>query len=263
MPCSCDCPCASGAAADTEDGEAGQVGRCGEQVEVRVKFGSSSDSCSSAAVAASHQLSQSAFHLWASASVVVTPIGVAGSGAGSGQESYVAAECDGPAPSRGGAVGAQRAVGASRFELGDAIAGFVASDGDFLAGGAGDCLGAQVDVKVVLAVTPARRDRRLGLAARVDAGPSQDIQEVSAAIGGVAVHLRAGRALGRLPGLTTALTTRWLALSSSALAVSQASSAPVRSSIRSAATEALPTLAALTSVSVMISESGSRAIDPL
>ena len=198
----------------------------------------------------------------------------------------------------------------SRFEVGDAIARFVPSDRDLLAGGAGDGIGVEVDVEVVFAVTPAGSDWRLGLAAAVDAGSGQMVQELPAAIGGVPIDLRAGPGrrgdagagpghwpAGRRPVPARATWAAALAspspvglagafpapgplgfggrLAATAVADGEilafragisavtGSSPPVRSSIRSAATEASPTLAALTSVSVMISESGSTAMLPL
>jgi hypothetical protein len=123
--CSFDCPDAFGGAADAEDGEAGEVVGGGEQVEVGVDFCASSDSCSSAAVAASHQVSEFAFDLGAGLTVVVSPLGIVRMSAAFSQESFVAADLDGPPPGRGCAVGPQRASRASRFEVGDAIAGFV------------------------------------------------------------------------------------------------------------------------------------------
>ena len=57
----------------SEDGESGQVGGCGEEVEVGVDFGGAAHSCSSAAVAAAHQVSEFAFHFWAGGPVVAPP----------------------------------------------------------------------------------------------------------------------------------------------------------------------------------------------
>ena len=198
-------------------------------------------------------------------------------------------------------------VGTSRFEVGDAITGFVPSDRDLLAGGAGDGVGVEVDVEVGFAVTPAGSGRWLGLAAVVDTGSGQMVQELPAAIRGVPIDPRAvlaapaaltasrpvgppgggpgspgdlGGGLASSPplGLAGAFVDAGQLRSGSRLAcpavadsgisasgpssppLPSSRSPPVRSSIRSAATAASPALAAHTSVSVMISESGSMAI---
>ena len=142
----------------------------GEQAEVGSDFVLSSHPCSSAAVAASHQVSEFAFDLGPGLSIVVTPFRVLGFGAGFCQEGFVAAHLDGPPLSCGGAVGPERAGRTGRFEAGDAIARVVPSDRDFLAGGASDGVGVEIDVELLFALTPAGSDRRLGLAARVDTG---------------------------------------------------------------------------------------------
>ena len=66
-----------GAAADADDGEAGEVVGGREQVEIGVYFVASPYSCSSATVAASHQVSEFAFDFGSGGPVVRTPVRVA------------------------------------------------------------------------------------------------------------------------------------------------------------------------------------------
>ena len=88
---SCRRPCVVGAASKAEDGKASEVVGSGEQVEVCGDLGSSSHSCSSPAVASSHQVSELALDLGSGGPVVGEPLGVLRLGAGFGQEGFVAA----------------------------------------------------------------------------------------------------------------------------------------------------------------------------
>ena len=76
-----DCPSGRGGA-QSEDGEAGQVGGGGEEVEVGVDFGSAADTGSASAVAATHQVAELAFDLGSGGPVVGLPVGVGVDGRG-------------------------------------------------------------------------------------------------------------------------------------------------------------------------------------
>src|SRR5690606_17322025 len=114
-------------------------------------------------------------------------------GAGLGQVFLVTADADGAALGVGGALGAQRAVGAGVAELGDPVAGPVSADRD------GDPVGARhrvvlgVHIEVVLAEPASGRDRVLGLDARLDVVLVEQLEELAGAVGVVAVH---GRPVG-------------------------------------------------------------------
>ena len=152
--CSCGCPCALGATSKAEGCQAGQVVGGGEQVEVGGDFGPSSHSCSSPAVASSHQVSELAFDLGSGGPVVGDPLGVLRLGAGFGQDRLMAADVDSAAGVCGGAVGSQRAVGTGRFEVGRAVAGWAAADGDLLASGAGVGLSTWIGPTVLICSGP-------------------------------------------------------------------------------------------------------------
>jgi len=151
---SCRRPGVVGAASKAEDGKASEVVGSGEQVEVCGDLGSSSHSCSSPAVASSHQVSELAFDLGSGGPVVGDPLGVLRLGAGFGQDRLMAADVDSAAGVCGGAVGSQRAVGTGRFEVGRAVAGWAAADGDLLAGGAGVGLSTWIGPTVLICSGP-------------------------------------------------------------------------------------------------------------
>ena len=77
-----------------ENGEAGEVGGCGEQVEVGVDFEGAAYSCSSSAVAAAHQMGKLSFDLWACGPVVGPPGGVLLAGPSVGECCFVNTDLD-------------------------------------------------------------------------------------------------------------------------------------------------------------------------
>lgn len=179
-----------GGGADPEHGEASEVLGGGEKVEVGVDLASAAHTSSSSAVLAAHHVAEFAFDLGAGRPVVVDPVGVLLLSARISERLLVAADPDG-APAFGvGALGSQRARGASVAEVGDAVAVGVAADRHGHLVGAGDRVGVEVDGEAVLGEQPSRRGGRLGLATRVDALFGEMVQELAGAVGGIAVDGR-------------------------------------------------------------------------
>ena len=83
-----------GGAAHPEHGHPGDVDRAGEEPEVGVDPFGAADPGSSAAVFATHQVPELAFHLGAGRAVVGDPRGVGLPGAGVGQGLFVRADAD-------------------------------------------------------------------------------------------------------------------------------------------------------------------------
>jgi hypothetical protein len=139
---------------ESEDGEAGDVGCGGEEVEVGVDLASAAESGSSSAVLASHQMAELALDFGAGGPVVVGPVESLLLTAGIGEALLVATNADGASISGVGALGSQRTVGAGVAEIGDPVALGVAADGDGDAGRAGDGVGVEVEAKRSLANSP-------------------------------------------------------------------------------------------------------------
>src|SRR5690606_17710516 len=112
--------------------------------EVGVDLGVAAHPGAASTVAAEHEMGEFAFDLGSGRPVVIPPPWTLLAGAGLGQVFLVTADADGAALGVGGALGAQRAVGAGVAELGDPVAGPVAADRD------GDPVGARH--RVVLGV---------------------------------------------------------------------------------------------------------------
>ena len=204
--------------------------------------------------AAANEVADLAFDLGAGRAVVGLPVGVALPAARGGQVPLVAGDLDG-APAGGvGALRPQRAIGAGGAERGLAVAVAVAADADGGPGGAGDGVVVEVDVEGVLGEPSAAPGRRLGLAARVDAGISQVAEELARAVRGASPYTTGPPPPSPPPPSPP---------SASSPRSPPPSPPSVRSSMRSAATLASPALPAVTWVSVMISLSGSTATWPL
>jgi hypothetical protein len=88
------------AALHAEHGEARQVGRSGEQLEVGIDLERATDPGSSCAMFAAHEVGQLALHLGARGPVVGAPGGIALTGAGPGERLFMGADADG-APAGG------------------------------------------------------------------------------------------------------------------------------------------------------------------
>ncbi len=87
-----------------EDGEAGEVGGGGEEVEVGVDFGSSSDAGLSSSVSSSHEMREFAFDFGSVGAVVGLPVGISLSHTRAGECRFVHGDVDGAATGRVGAL---------------------------------------------------------------------------------------------------------------------------------------------------------------
>ena len=223
-----------GRGAQPEHGEARQVGGGSEEVEVGVDLWSSTDACSSSAVAAAHEVAELAFDFGPVGAVVGLPGRVGLTLTGAPERGFEHADADGAAAGCVGAGAVRWAAGAVLSEVGNAVAVHAAPDrhGDVV--GAGDGVGVEVHVEAVLAELAGRRGRRLGPTRRADVFVVQTLLEFTGPIGRVAVDLRV-TALVSVGG----------------------------ESMRSSATDASPALPGVTIVLVMISLSGSDATWPL
>lgn len=96
---------AGGGGGQSERGEAGEVGCGGEEVEVGVDFWFASDSGFASAVSAAHEVTDLSFDFGPCGPVVVAPVLVGLSFAGSGQDGFVDPDADGAAARGGGALG--------------------------------------------------------------------------------------------------------------------------------------------------------------
>ena len=171
--------------------EACEVVGCGEEVEVGVDFGSASHAGSAASVPAAFEVGEAAFDYGPGGVVVGLPGGGSLAVAGVGEDSFVFADADGSAAFGRGAQLALVALGARRGEAGGVVAVAAAADLDADPGGACDCTGVQIDAEAVLAVEPAEPCGALGSAPRVDRRVAQQLLELAAAVGAVAIHRRA------------------------------------------------------------------------
>jgi len=141
-----------------EGGQAGEVDRGSEEIEVGADALPSAHTSSAGAVAAAHQVSDLAFNLGAGGAVVGFPCRIGLLVAGGGQAGFVVSDGDAAAGFRGGAPGGQRAGGAGGAEVGPAGVPGVSGDpadghGDLV--GAGDGAGGEVDGELVLGEWPA------------------------------------------------------------------------------------------------------------
>jgi hypothetical protein len=95
-------PAAAGGA-QPEGGQAGQVDRGGQQLEVLSHTHQPTDSSAAAAVAAAQQVGEFAFDLGSGGAVVGQPGGAALAGAGGGQGGLLGMDGDDPSSDAGGA----------------------------------------------------------------------------------------------------------------------------------------------------------------
>src|SRR5665811_1127777 len=184
----CYCPSPVGCRDESEGGEACQVGGGGEKVEVGVDFGSSPDPGFTAPVGAAHHMAEFAFDFGSGGPIVGDPAGILGLVAGLGETLFVAADPDAAAVFGVGAFGSESTAGAVVGEEGAPVAVGTATDADRDAGRAGDGVSLEVDTEPVLGEPAGGCGGRLGLAAGVDVGLGEIVQELSAAVGGIPIH---------------------------------------------------------------------------
>ena len=105
----------------SERAEAGDVGGCGEEVEVGVDFGLAAHAGVAPAVFSAHEVRQFAFDFGARGAVVVAPALGLLALSGRGEHGFVSADAYGSAGFGFGAVAAQFAVGAGVAEAGGVV----------------------------------------------------------------------------------------------------------------------------------------------
>src|ERR1019366_1889218 len=185
-----------------EHAEAGQVDRGGEEGEVGGDLDQPTDAGAAAAVAAAHQVADLAFDLGPGGPVAGLPRRVLLAGAGGGEAGLVRADGDRAAFSGGGALGCQRAGPACCAEPGcPGVPPGSGPDGHGDAGRAGDGLAVEVDGEAVLGEAAFHRGRRLAFDAVIEAGVVQPPDELTGAVGGIAVDRRLATASGGGRGL--------------------------------------------------------------
>jgi hypothetical protein len=138
-------------------GESGEVDRGSEESEVGADTQGAAHSSPTPAVAAAYEVGEFAFDFGSGGLVVGLPRLVALTVPGGGEAGFVAADADAPAGLGSGAHVDQGAGAAVHTELGLAGEFLVAAhrpDGDGDAVRAGDGLGLQVDVELVLGIPP-------------------------------------------------------------------------------------------------------------
>ena len=224
-------PVAGGA--QPEGGEAGQVDRGGQQLEVLGHPHQPPHAGAPAAVAAAQQVGELALDLGPGGPVVGQPGGIALAGTGGGQVGLVGMDGDDPAADAAGAGLAQRADAAGDAEPGPATAAAGRADRHGHPRRAGHRAGLEVDAELVLGEAAAGCGRELGLDHRREPVLVQPGQVGAGAIGAVAVDHRLGGLARPRPG--------------------------ARSPSSVGATAASPLVAALTSAAQMTSVSGSTA----
>lgn len=141
-------------------------------------------------MAASHHVGEFAFDFGSGGAVVGGPFRIGLTGTVVGQVLLVAAHGNGAATGGGGALGTQRAAGASVCEGGGPVTVFVAADRHAHLAWAGDGVGVEVDLGQGFGKQPACGDWWLGLATRANPVTGKVIQELAGAVGGITVDLR-------------------------------------------------------------------------
>src|SRR5512132_91849 len=159
---------AAGVPAQVEYGQAGEVDRGGQQLEVLADPDQATHAGTAAAVATTQQVGQLALHLGAGGPVVGQPVRGALAGAGDQQLGLLRVDADRAASRAAGAGVMERADAAGAAEPSTpAVPGGDDRDGDL--GRAGDRALGQVDPKRGLGVAPAGRRRHGDLDPGLDA----------------------------------------------------------------------------------------------